>query len=243
MHRTFKRLISVFLLAASLVMCFGSISLGAALTGPGPVLVPFTTAPVPPLQIRAAAGNFTTGPWTGTWTPPALLPWSGGSSGTFNATGPLPAGTNPTGTATYDFTLLPNGNLPVGTYFRFGDVDDGSSTNEVYELRAFVGSTQLTSAWLDETIGVDDFFNLPTAAKMPEYSFAAGVYTIDGNNVPGNPGISFVLPSNTAMTKLEVIRFSSFENFSLAAPIPEPSTLALASFGFLALAWGWRRKR
>lgn len=228
MNRSIKRLISVFSLATCLVVFFSSTSLGThvgpTLLGPGPLQLLSLPQPQPPLQIRTPLGNFTTGPWTGTWTPPALAAWVG----TFNATGPLPSGTsNPAGTTTYDFTALPNGNLPHGTFFRFGDLDFGSATNERFELRAFFNSSvPITAAWLGGPVGVSTG---ALAAQMPEYSFdnLSGVYTFDGTNVPGNPNIGFVLDNNTPITQLEVIRFSSFASFSLAAPIPEPSSFFL----------------
>ncbi len=35
----------------------------------------------------------------------------------------------------------------------------------------------------------------------------------------------------------------AFDNFSPVTAVPEPSSIALAAFGFLALAWGWRRRK
>ncbi len=224
MKRSMKPLISVCSLATCLVIFSGSTSLGAALSAAGPVLVPFTASGLPPAQARAPLGDFAAGPWTGTWSAPALPAWVG----TFDATGPLPAGTT-AGTTDYDFTTThPTGFLPIGTYFQFGDVDFGSGTNEKFQLRAFVSSIQISGAWLDETIGISGAGG-PT--DMPDYSFASGVYTFDGTGVPGNPGVVFYLPSNTAITQLEVIRFSSNENFALWAPVPEPSSLILLCCG------------
>jgi len=233
MNRSIKRLMSVCSLAACLVMFFSSPSLGASLSPlSSSVLVPlpFTTAPEPPKQFQMLGGNTVSGPFTGTWTAPALAPWVG----TFSATGPAPGGPTP-GTTNYDFTALPNGDLPVGTFFRFGDTDFGSGSNEKFELTAFIGTTQVLTPWLDETIGIGGAGSgsggIPAAVDLPMYSFVGGVYTIDGTSVPGNPGIGFNLPSNTAITNLEVVRFSSNANFNLAAPVPEPSSLVLLCCG------------
>ncbi len=231
--RSIKRSISVFSLAACLVVFFGSISFGGPLLSTSGLLSTANPPPLPPYQFRATAGNLTTGPWTGTWTSPVLVPWSGGTSGTFNATGPLPNGTGPTGTATYDFTTLPNGNLPVGTFFAFGDLDNGSAAIERFELRAFdVLGDVVTTAWLGDTVGVS---TTVVADDMPAYSFdgGTGVYVFDGSSVPNNPNpsVTFFLDSHTAIFGLEVNRFSIFANFALAAPVPEPSSFILLCCG------------
>ncbi|MFV1980731.1 MAG: hypothetical protein ACC655_06220, partial [Rhodothermia bacterium] len=112
-------------LACSLILFLGPVSLEAAvLSGSGPNLpIPGVNPPWPPgvaLTRTPVGGGF-----TGTWTSPADANWIG----TFNATGSVPSNTS-SGSTNYDFSALPNGNLPVGTFFIFNDVDSGSQTNE-----------------------------------------------------------------------------------------------------------------
>src|SRR3990172_6055965 len=230
-----NRTVSIAALAALLTVVLTVPSLGVPLTGSGTLPFPGATGDPPrDTYVRAGLGEGPT--WTGTWpgggpnSPAQPLWW-----GTFDASGPMPhtppAGTNTTGTALYDFTVAtyPNGELPVGTYFQFGDLDAGSGGGETFRLRAFDGSGQLLTPWLDEPFAATI---TAVASDMPDYSYAAGVYDFDGSFVPGNPVISVFLKNNTAIEKLEVTRSSTFTSFILAAPpIPEPSSLILLLFG------------
>jgi hypothetical protein len=151
----------------------------------------------------------------------------------------------PTGTANYNFTLgggYIQGALPVGTYFVFGDLDNGAGQNESFRIRAFDTSNNLIlTPWLETpfaaTLGA-------TAPTMPAYNFAPGVYDFNGNSVPGNPSVAVFLKNNTAIGKMEVTRTSTFASFILAAPpnVPEPTTLMLLLGGVFAFAANARRR-
>ena len=240
---------ALFVAQGSVLLVFGLLSgtANAALTGSGAhLLIPTTNLGAPANQSRATAGPGA-GPWTGTWSSPAAAAWIG----SFSVTGPIPAGvSNPTGISFYDFTSLPNGFLPTGTFFRFGDVDGGSSTNETYTLQAFDTTGAIISPWLDEAIGVAGAGTGTAGAilanDMPGWVFnpTTGTYFVDGTTITGgNPSISIYLPSNTAISFLEVTRTSAFANFSLHAPlaVPAPGGAAmLVMCGFVSVA---RRRR
>jgi hypothetical protein len=214
----------------------------AQLIGAGPNLpIPAPNNPPPPNQPRAVTTG--AGSWTGTWTAPAQANWIG----SFNAIGPVPSGMTSTGTTRYDFTSLPTGQLPVGTFFRFGDVDGGSTQNEVFTLRAFdTGGNLITTPWLSLPISVTGTGTGGGGAILPGntpgWSWAAGVYTIDGSTVTGgNPSVAVHMTSLTSMATMNLTRASTFANFSLAAPlVPAPSSAALLGLGGLAAC---RRRR
>lgn len=230
----------------SLVISFAVAGMASAqpLVGSGPNLpIPAPNNPPPPQQPRTATPS---GPgWTGTWTAPAATDWVG----SFTAIGPIPAGATTTGTTRYDFTTLPTGALPASTFFRFGDVDGGSTTTEVFTLRAFdATNTLITTPWLDVPIAVTGLGTGPGSSILPgntpgwSWNAGTGTYTIDGSTVTGgNPSITEYLESNTAMSFLMVTRGSTFANFSLAAPlIPAPATCALLAAGGITAS---RRRR
>jgi hypothetical protein len=232
-----NRSLSNFVLTCSLLVLLVAPSFGAPLVGTGVLPFPGATGDPP----RDTYQPIITGPGTfsGTWpgigpNSPAQAPWWG----TFIATGPTPhtppSGPNSTGTAFYNFSPTGGyapGILPVGTYFHFGDLDNGSGGGETYRLRAFdISSNLITTPWLDipfaATTGA-------IAADMPSYTFTPGIYDFDGNPVPGNPTVSVFLKNNTAIAFLEVTRTSTTTSFILAAPplVPEPSTLVLMMCG------------
>ena len=206
------------------------------LSGSGSHLpVPANTTPN--AQPRTVTGNTVNGPWQGSWSSPAFPDWVG----YFDVIGPVPAGTsNSTGISQYDFTSMPTGELPIGTYFRLGDLDQGSGTTEIITLTASDNSGTITTPWLDEPIGVGGFGSGPASSiilsDMPGWSYSGGVYKFDGSTVSGNPTVSLAMTNNMGLTHLSVHRSSGFGNFSLMAPIPEPSTLAMGCLGFGMMA-------
>lgn len=217
--------------ASFLALLSASPALAIPLVGGG--VLPFPGATGDPARQTYAAVGAASGPFTGTWTAPANAAWIG----TFPATGAMPhtppVGLPVTGTALYDFSAgggyLP-GALPVGTYFQFGDLDFGSGSPENFELRAFVGTSMVGVPWLDTPFAATA---TATAADMPSYNFASGIYRFDGSAVPGNPAISVFLKNNMAITSLQVTRSATTTAFVLGAPlqVPEPSCLALALCG------------
>ncbi|MFB3429785.1 MAG: PEP-CTERM sorting domain-containing protein [Phycisphaerales bacterium] len=206
------------------------------LTGSGSHLpIPNPNPGAPANQVRSVTLN--SGGFTGTWTAPALSPWIG----TFSAIGPVPGTSSSSPGATlYDFSTMPAGTLPTGTYFRFGDVDNGASLTETFVLQAFDSSGVVTAPWLDVPLGATGGGLSPTA--MPAWNFDAvtGAYTFDGTSVVGNPNVAFYLSNNIALTGLEVQRSTTFSTFSLHAPIPTPGSLALVGLGGIAAV---RRRR
>lgn len=213
-----------------------SLATAQVLTGAGSHLpIPSPNPGDPPNQARLA--SVSPGGFTGTWTAPALAPWIG----TFNAIGPIPGTTSSgPGSTLYDFTTLSTGVLPIGTYFRFGDLDQGSTTAETYVLQAFGSSGAITTPWLTLPIGVSG--SGVSATSMPGWNFNAltGTYTFDGTTVPGNPNVAFFLQSTVPLTGLELQRSTAFTTFSLHAPVPSPGTLAAAATAGLLLV---RRRR
>src|SRR5690349_130635 len=185
-----KASVSCFVLASSLTVLFSLQSLAAPLTGSGNLPFPGATG-APPRDNYLPAGP-TAGPFTGTWPGSGPNVASPAWWGTFSATGPMPHGpAGPTGTANYNFTLgggYAPGALLVGTYFVFGDLDNGAGQNESFRLRAFDTSSNLiTTPWLEQPFAASLG---STPATMPAYNFAPGVYEFNGNSVPGNPTVT-----------------------------------------------------
>jgi hypothetical protein len=234
-----KASVSAFVLSALFVVLASSSLSATPLTGSGNLPFPGATG-APARDVYAPIGP-STGPFTGTW--PGGGPNTAGSAwwGTFPVTGPMPHGSaGPTGTANYNFTLSGGyapGVLQTGTYFVFGDLDNGAGQNESFRLRAFDTSSNLIlTPWLERPFAASLG---STAATMPAYNFSPGVYDFNGNSVPGNPTVTVFLKSNTPIGKLEVTRTSTFASFILAAPpnVPEPSSLVLllgGTFAFIA---------
>ena len=239
-----ERFHQIFTAGFCAVVLTSSVATAALLTGSGTHL-PVPPVGVPSSQGRTTTGNTVTGPWQGSWVAPAAPAWIG----SYDVTGPLPAGTsNNAGTSTYDFasSQMPNGELPVGTYFRFGDVDLGSGTMEIFTLTASDSGGQITTPWLNEPMWASGTGSggggAVTLDDMPSWSYAAGVYTFDGSTVVGNPNVNFMLTNQFPLEQLVVNRQSEFANFSLLAPIsiPEPGSIAMIAIGSLAM---FRRMR
>ena len=231
-------------LVGILSACLATTAYAEALVGSGDHLpyLPFGKKPNEP---RSIIFHDLDVDFIGEWNAPALFPWLG----TFHATGPIPAGTgNDTGLTTYDsFLNLNAGFLPMGTMFRFGDVDSGSGQTETFTLNAWdLNGMPITGPWLDVPNGVYGTGRgpdgNPALEDMPGWDFNAitGTYFIDGTTVVGfNPNVAFTLTSNTNISSFTVFRNSGFANFSLKAPIPEPCTAALT----IAFVWCRRRRR
>ena len=179
--------------------------------------------------------------FTGTWVTPVQPDWVG----TFNATGPIPSSLN-SGIANYDFTSLPLGYLPSGTFFIFGDVDQGSTLAEMAHLTAYDGSGNLlTTPWLDETYAVRGPGTGPagsiTTGDMPGWSWndatSPDTYVFDGSTITsGNPNVAFALVSNQPIYGMEFDKLTTHFGFNLAAPsVPEPSSAVIACLGLLAV--------
>lgn len=184
--------------------------------------------------------------WTGSWSAgDVAAPWVG----SFGVSGQMPAGAGTlAGVSEYDFSTMPGSVLSTGTFFRFGDVDGGSRTNETFTLRAWdTGGSLITTPWLDVPIATTGIGTgggrtiLP--GNTPGWSWDAitGEYFIDGSTVTGgNPSIGNWLESNRDITMLSVNRTSTAASFSLAAPVPAPGAVAL--FGLAGLVAARRRR-
>ncbi|MFL6546044.1 MAG: PEP-CTERM sorting domain-containing protein [Candidatus Udaeobacter sp.] len=239
-----KASVSFFVIASTFTALIALQSSAAPLVGSGTLPFPGATGN-PPRDNYAPIGP-STGPFTGTWPGGGPNIASTAWWGTFPVTGPMPhGGAGPIGTANYDFTsgggYLP-GVLQVGTYFVFGDLDNGAGQNESFRIRAFdTASNLITTPWLETPFAASLG---STAGTMPAYSFAPGVYDFNGNSVPGNPTVTVFLKNNTQIGKLEVTRTSTFASFILAAPpnVPEPSALLLMLLGIVAYMAGARRR-
>ncbi len=171
----------------------------------------------------------------GTWSAGVRPVWHG----TFSAAGSVPDNTN-SGTITYDFSGLLLGELPPGTFFNFGDLDNGSLTGEKFSLQAIRMGAPVGSNWLNRPSYVwgtgSGVSGDPVLADMPGWSWhpALDLYRFDGTTVPGNPTISFTLTSNTWFDTLVVTKSSIFNGFSITAPpVPTPGALALLGLGGL----------
>lgn len=225
--------------AIAALASFTATALPQVLTGSGSNL---PLAGPPPANAAPVRSGITPAGFTGTWSSPALPAWVG----SYAAGGPVPSGTGATGFTSYDFTTMPTGLLPAGTFMVFSDVDGGSQTNETFVLRAFDASNNLlTSEWLDQSVGEAGNGTGPGGTilsnNLPgwEWDATSSTYTIAGTTSGGNPSAAVFLPTNTGIAFLELERTSGFASFGLGAPVPAPGAAALLGLGAAA---GLRRR-
>ena len=235
MTRAFRTTTAIAALAA-----VSTISAGQVLTGSGTSLP--LSGPLPATE-AAVRSNITASGFTGTWSAPALPAWVG----SYTATGPAPSGLgNAAGVTRYDFTSLPTGVLPSGTFMIFADLDGGSATNETFVLQASDSSgNPITFEWLDQPAGETGTGTgtggTILAGNMPGWTWDAtqASYTFAGTTSGGNPNISVFVPTNSDIAFLSLERTSQFASFGLRAPVPAPGAAALLGLGAVA---GLRRR-
>jgi hypothetical protein len=231
------------------VVMFAALTFGVGATSPAHAQLTGTGSHLPNSPIVAsfpAAGptyvETQNTSLTGTWDATVAAAWQG----TFTATGPLPAGSRPSGLSSYDFSGLPSGRLPTDSYFFINDLDSGSGGPEHLALKAY-DSTHLVmmTPWLSSTLlGVA---GTPLLTDMPGWDWNASTYTysFDGGTVVGNPSITLALGNNQDIGFLDVSRDNSFSTFNIGAPVavPEPSTWVLLAVGAAAILAFRRRRR
>lgn len=215
-----------------------------------PALGDETNIPIPsdniiplPSSVTPSFTPVTGSPFTGTWVGTgADSPWV--DVDTFNGIG---SGTRnlDVGITTFDFVTTP---LPVGTYFNFSDVDNGSRTSsEQFILEAFDTSGNLiTTNWLSEPFSVRGTSNF---SELPSSDFNSGTYTIDGMDITGNPSVNFTLTNLEEIGRLVINKQQGNNSFVLLAPtptehpttVPEPTSL-LALTAISLICFNYRRK-
>ncbi|QDS98070.1 PEP-CTERM sorting domain-containing protein [Adhaeretor mobilis] len=215
---------------------FGSTLSAAILTGSGgnlPIPVPNPAWPPgqAPLQVSFGPG------FTGAWGAGVHPNWLGG----FVANGPIPSAFN-TGTIRYDFTTLPLGYLPSGTFMIFGDVDGGSTLAERFDLRAFdSANAPITTEWLGATTGPNTVHAITgtgtgtagaiVPGNMPGWDWNGinpNTYRVAGSTFGGNPSVAVALVTNQPIYRLQLNKPFTHYGFGLQAPlVPEPSSILL----------------
>lgn len=230
----------------------GSQLSAAILTGSGgnlPIPAPNPAWPPgqSPLQVPFGPG------FTGAWGPGVHPNWLGG----FTAIGPIPSAFN-TGVTRYDFTSLPLGYLPAGTFLIFGDVDGGSTLAERFDLRAFdAANLPITNEWLGATTGPNTVHAVTGSGtggggsivpgNMPGWDWNGinpNAYRIAGSTFGGNPSIAVALVTNQPIWRLQLNKPNTHYGFGLQAPlVPEPSSLALMLLAGVGVVTSQRRRK
>lgn len=233
---TYRSLITMSLVCLLAGTHAGSVS-AAVLTGQGQHLTLPSPNPnwppgVAPTQVPSTSSGTPT--FTGTWS--GVHPdWVG----TFSAVGQIP-GPTATGNVTYDFTTLPLGYLPRGTFFIFNDVDRGGGSNiERLDFEAFDSGGTINSPWLDTTYAITGTgtgtAGSITLNDMPGYDWNItnpSQYRISGEWAPSsNPNIAVALVTNADIHRLQLNRSQRLYSFGLQAPVPEPASGLLGLTG------------
>lgn len=240
----FTALIALLLLTSSQLTA--AILTGSGPNLPAPVPNPVWPPGISPLQVSAGLT------FTGTWNASAHANWVG----TYNANGLVPSAFA-TGVTQYDFTTLPLGYLPAGTFFIFGDVDGGSGNPERFDLTAFNGSGQINSEWLGAVSGPNPVHVIRGPGTgvagailpndIPGWSWQGtnpNGYHITGASVgPSNPNVALALVTNQPIHRLRLNKPTTHYGFGLQAPppVPEPASICLMTLGCAAL--GVMRRR
>lgn len=217
-----------------------SLTNAAVLTGSGPNLpIPSPNPAWPP---GVSPTQIQTGPtFVGSWSLPAHPQWNGFYTGS----GQLP-GAFMTGTVRYDFTTLPLGYLPAGTFFIFGDVDGGSGNPERFHIEAFDASNNtITNPFLDQPISVRGPGTGVAGAvlpnNMPGWDWNVtnpNEYLITGATVTGgNPSVAFALETNQPIYRMSLEKPTTHYGFGMQAPqIPEPATVTMLLVSLAGMA-------
>lgn len=232
--------------AALLCSVFAATSLthAAVLTGSGPHLpIPSPNPAWPP---GVPETRIQTGPtFVGSWGPPAHPAWNG----FYIASGQIPSAFA-TGTIRYDFTTLPLGYLPAGTFFSFGDIDGGSGNPERFHIEAFDSSNNtITTEWLDDTFAVTGTGTGSSGTilsnNMPGWDWNVAnpnEYQITGASVTGgNPNVAFALVTNQPIYRMSLEKPTTHYGFGMQAPeIPEPATVTMLLVSLASMACRFR---
>lgn len=241
MSRTLSLLPQLQYTVALLCLVSGSFADAALLTGSGPFLPLPAVNPALPIgesPTYASVGSV----HTGTWNPGLVHPNWVGSFGMSSP--PIPSLS--TGSLTYDFTTLPLGYLPAGTFFIFGDVDGGSTNPERYDLQATDGAgNPIATEWLNDTVAVNGTGTGGAGAilanDLPSWDWDISnpdAYQIAASLNPtpsANPSVSVWLVSNQPIYGLRLNKPTTHYGFNLQAPlasnIPEPASALLLVAG------------
>jgi hypothetical protein len=205
-----------------------------------------------------AGGNGTNATaWTGSWIGSAApAAWQG----TYSASGPETfSGTGPDngGTTTFNFSGLPDGNLPAGTYFLIDELNNGDGKSAQDTLTAYDGGGNvITTPWLDGVTnsGGNDVlaqYGSGTGSGGPILSSDMAAWEWQGAGNPSGYYFNgaaatlfggFILESNTPIASLSFNRNNFDNGFGIGAGtavLPEPAStglLAVAAIGLLRRA-------